>query len=145
MITKHEELVLNLISGHQTLPKQRLDKLYDNLTLVKTDVKEIKESHSFTQNDIDQRFSNKNEQEQRLEKELTSIKEEVGVVQVTKPTWAMEIHRNLLDLEDKSRRNNFYGKNVKARSMTFQKKNQRWKKRVYKYRKGASCWRKIKR
>ena len=61
MITKHEELVLNLISGHQTLPKQRLEKLYDNLTLVKTEVKEIKESHSFTQNDIDQRFSNKNE------------------------------------------------------------------------------------
>ena len=60
MFTKHEKLVLDLISGHQALLKQRLDQLCDSLTLVQIDVEELKESLSFTQNDIDQRFSNIN-------------------------------------------------------------------------------------
>ena len=34
MFTKHEKLVLDLISGHQALLKQRLDQLFDSLTLV---------------------------------------------------------------------------------------------------------------
>ena len=34
MFTKHEKLVLDLISGHQALLKQRLDQLCDSLTLV---------------------------------------------------------------------------------------------------------------
>ena len=33
MFTKHEKLVLDLISGHQELLKQRLDQLCDSLTL----------------------------------------------------------------------------------------------------------------
>ena len=60
MFTKHEKSVLDMISGHQTLLKQRLDQLCDGLTSVKTDIVELKESLSFAQNDIDQRFSNTN-------------------------------------------------------------------------------------
>ena len=69
MFTKHEKSVLDLISGHQALLKQRLDQLCDSLNSVKKDVGEHKESLSFTQNDIDQRFSNINEKVQSLEKE----------------------------------------------------------------------------
>ena len=54
MFTKHEKLVLDLISGYQALLKQRLEQLCDSLTSVKTDVEELKESLSFTKNDIDQ-------------------------------------------------------------------------------------------
>ena len=77
-----------------------LDQLCNSLTSVKRDVEELKESLSFTQNDIDQRFSNRNEKVQSLEKVLSSTKEDVGVIQI------LEIRRKLVDLEDKSRRNN---------------------------------------
>ena len=97
---------MDLILGHQTLQKQRLDQLCDSLTSVKTDVEELKESLSFTQNDIDQRFSKINEKIQSLEKELSSTKEDVRVIQTIEPTWALEIRRKLVDLEDRSRRNN---------------------------------------
>ena len=106
MFTKHEKSVLDLISGHQALLKQRLDQLCDSLTSVKTDVEELEESLSFTQNDIDQRFSNINKKVQSLEKEVGSTKEDIRVIQMTEPTWALEIHRKLVDLEDRSRRNN---------------------------------------
>ena len=106
MFTKHEKLVLDLISGHQPLLKQRLDQLCDSLTSVKTDVEELQESLNFTQTDIDQRFLNINEKVQSLEKELSSTKEGVGVIQTTEPTWTLEIRRRLVDLEDGSRRNN---------------------------------------
>ena len=58
MLTKHEKSVLDLISGDQVLLKQGLDQLCDNLTSVNTDVEELKESLSFTLNDIGQGFSN---------------------------------------------------------------------------------------
>ena len=106
MFTKHEKSVLDLISGHQALLKQRLDQLCDSLTSVKTDVEELKENLTFTQNDIDKRFSNINEKVQILEKELSSAKEDVRVIQTTEPTWALEIRRKLVNLEDRSRRNN---------------------------------------
>ena len=106
MFTKHEKSVLDLISEHQALLKQRLDQLCDSLTSVKTDVEELEESLSFTQNDIDQRFSNINKKVQSLEKKVGSTKEDVRVIQMTEPTWALEIHRKLVDLEDRSRRNN---------------------------------------
>ena len=86
MLAKHKKLVLDLISGHQTLLKQRLDQICNNLTSVKADVEEPKESLSFTQNDIDQRFSNIDEKVQSLEKELSLIKENVVVIQTTEPT-----------------------------------------------------------
>ena len=40
-----------------------------------------------------------------MEKELSSTKEYVGVIQTIESTWALEILRKLLDLEDRSRRN----------------------------------------
>ena len=66
MFTKHEKLVLDVISGHQALPNQKLDQPCDSLTSVKTDVEELKESLSFTQNNIDQRFPNINKKVQSL-------------------------------------------------------------------------------
>ena len=73
---------------------------------MKTDVQELKESLSLTQNDIDQKFSSINEKVQSLEKKLSSTKEDVRVIQTTGPTWVLEIRRKLMDLEDRSRRNN---------------------------------------
>ena len=73
---------------------------------MKKDVEELKEHLSFTQNDIDQRFSNTDEKLQSLEKELSSTKEDVAVIQTTEPTWALEIRRKLVNLQDRSRRNN---------------------------------------
>ena len=70
MLTRHEKLILDLISGHQALLRQRLDQLCDSLTSVKTNFEEFKESLSFTQNDIGKRFSNINQKVQSLEKEL---------------------------------------------------------------------------
>ena len=106
MFTKQEKSVLDLISGHHALLKQRLDQLCDSLTSVKTDLEELKESLSFTQNDIDQRISNINEKVQILEKELSSKKQDIRVIKTTEPTWELKIHRKLVDLEDRSRRNN---------------------------------------
>ena len=101
MFTKHEKSVLDLTSGHQALLKQMLGQLCDSLTSVKTDVEELKESLSFTQNDIDQRFLNiEIKKVQSLEKKLSSTKEEIGVIQTTEPTWPLEIRRKLVNLED---------------------------------------------
>ena len=63
ILAKHEQYVLDLISGHQALRSHRLDKLCDCLTLVKIDVEELNENLSFIQNDIDQRSLNTNENE----------------------------------------------------------------------------------
>ena len=106
MCTKHEKLMLGLTSRHQALLKQRLDQLYNSLTSEKTDVEELNESLSSTQNDIGQRFSNINEKVQSLEKELILTKEDVSVIKTTESTWVLEIRRKLVDLEDRSRRNN---------------------------------------
>ena len=73
---------------------------------MKTDVEDFKESPSFPQKHIDQKFLNINEKVQNLERELNSIKEDVGVIQTTEPTRELEICRKLVDLEDTSRRNN---------------------------------------
>ena len=94
IFTKHEKSVLVLISGHQSFLKQRLDHLCNNLTSVKIDVEQHKESLSFTQNNIEERFWNINQKVQSLEKELISKKEGVGVIQTTEQTWALKIHRN---------------------------------------------------
>ena len=99
--TKHEKLVLDLISGLLALLKERLDQQFDSLTSVKTDVEDFKESPTFTQKHIEQKFLNINEKVQNLEKELSSIKEDVGVIQTTEPTRESEICRKLMDLEDR--------------------------------------------
>ena len=91
---------------HQALLKEKLVQQCDSLISVKTDVVDFKESPSFTKKHVDKRFLNINEKVQNLEKELSSTKEDVGIIQITEPTWALEIHRKLVDLEDSSRRNN---------------------------------------
>ena len=79
---------------------------------MKTDVEDFKERPSFTQKHI----LNINEKVQNLEKELSSTKEDVGIIQTTEPTWALEIHRKLVDLEDRSRRNNLRILGIKENS-----------------------------
>ena len=98
-----KKLVLDLISGHQALLKESLDQQCDSLTSVKTDVEDFKESSSFTQKHIDRKFLNINEKAQNLSKELSSIKEDVGVIQTAEPTRELEICRKLADLEDKKK------------------------------------------
>ena len=68
---------------------------------MKADVEELKESLSFTQSDIDHRFSNVNEKLQSLEKELLSTKEDVGIIETTEPIWALEIQRKLVNFENR--------------------------------------------
>ena len=41
MLAKREKSVLDMISGHQILLKQRFDQLCDGLTSVKTDIVDI--------------------------------------------------------------------------------------------------------
>ena len=77
-----------------------------SLTSVKADVRDFKVSPSFTQKHIDQKFFSINRRVQNLEKELSSIKEAVGVIQTTEPTREWQICRKLVDLEDRSKRNN---------------------------------------
>ena len=113
MFTKHEKSVLVLISGDQSFLKQRPDQLCNSLTSVKTDVEEHKESLSFTQNNIEERFWNIYQKVQSLEKELISKKEGVGVIQTIKQTWALKVHRKLMDLEDRSRKNSLRILNAK--------------------------------
>ena len=76
--------MIDLISGNQVLLKQRLDQLCDSL--VEETLSLVKEILSFTQDDIDQSFSNINGQLKSLEKELILTKEDVGVIQTTEPT-----------------------------------------------------------
>ena len=97
---------LRRYTEHQALIRQGLDQQCDSLTLVKTDVQELKESLSFTQNDKYQSFLNINEKVQSLKIELSSTKEDVGVIQKTEPTWELEIRREFVDIEDRSRRSN---------------------------------------
>ena len=101
MCTKHEKLVLQA-----SITKEELGQLCVSLTSEKTDVEELKESLSFTQNNVDHRFSSLNEKVRSLEIELPSAKQDLGVKKTTEPTWALEIRRKLVDLEDRSRRNN---------------------------------------
>ena len=56
MFNKHEKLVLDLISEHQALLKEKLDQQSDSLTSVVANVEDFKESPSFTQKHIDQKF-----------------------------------------------------------------------------------------
>ena len=58
---------------------------------MKADVEDFKESPSFTQKHIDQKFLKINERVQNLEKELSSIKEDIGVMQTTEPARELEI------------------------------------------------------
>ena len=56
-----------------------------------------------------------------MEKNLLSLKKDVEVIQTTKPSRAIEIENKLVDLEDRSRRNNLRINGIK------EGKNKTWK------------------
>ena len=52
---------------------------------------------------------------QKLEEEVNQMKEELHVIQTTKASWATEADAKLVDLEDRSRRNNIRFEGIKER------------------------------
>ena len=55
-----------------------------------------------------------------MERNLFSLKKDIEVIQTTKPSWAIEIENKLVDLEDRSRRNNLRINGIK------EGKNETW-------------------
>ena len=100
---KQEEMfrswIMQLISGNTTLTNQRLDSL-------SKEIADLKESLEFTQEETEEKFSKLNEKITSMERNLFSLKKDIEVIQTTKPSWAIEIENKLVDLEDRSRRNN---------------------------------------
>ena len=41
-----------------------------------------------------------------MEKNLFSLNKDIGIIQTTKPSWAIDIENKLVELEHRSRRNN---------------------------------------
>ena len=50
---------------------------------------------------------------QKLEEKINLMKEELHVIQITKPSWAIETDAKLIDLDDCSRRNNLRFEGIK--------------------------------
>ena len=99
MFHKQEQSILALISGNNSQTNQRLDNL-------SKDINNLKESLEFSQNRYDEKFKNIGDKIQKLEEKINLIMEELHVIQTTKPSWAIETDAKLVDLEDRSRRNN---------------------------------------
>ena len=51
---------------------------------------------------------------QKLEEKINLMKEELHVIQTTKPSWAIETNSKLIGLEDHSRRNNLRFEGIKG-------------------------------
>ena len=58
-------------------------------------------------------FKNMDNKIQKLEEEINLINEELYIIQTTKPSWAIETDAILVDLEDRSRRNNLRFEGIK--------------------------------
>ena len=99
MFHKQEQSILALISGNNSLTKQRLDNL-------SKDINDLKESLEFFQNEYDDKFKNMGEKIQKLEEKINLMKEELHVIQTTELSWIITTDAKLIDLEDRSRRNN---------------------------------------
>ena len=99
MFHKQEQFILALISGNNSLTNQRLDNL-------SKDINDLKESLEFSKNEYDDKFKNTGDKIQKLEEKINLMKDELHVIQTTKPSWAIKIDTKLIDLEDRSRRNN---------------------------------------
>ena len=106
MFHKQEQSILALISGNNSLTNQRLDNL-------SKDINDLKESLEFSQNEYDDKFKNMGDKIQKLEEKINLMKEELHVIQTTKPSWAIETDAKLIDLEDRSRRNNLRFEEIK--------------------------------
>ena len=80
MFHRQEQSILVLISGNNSLTNQRLDNL-------SKDINDLKESLEFSQNKSDDKFRNMGDKIQKLEQKM---KEELDVIQTTKPSWTIE-------------------------------------------------------
>ena len=99
MFRSHENSIMQLISGNTTVTNQRLDNL-------SKEIADLKESLEFTQEKTEGKFRTLNEKISTMEKNLFSLKKDIDIIQTTKPSWAIDIENKLVDLEDRSRRNN---------------------------------------
>ena len=99
----------------ETLTNHRLDNL-------SKEIADLKESLEFTQEETEGKFSKLNEKITSMEANLFSLKKDIDVIQTTKPSWAIEIKNKLVDLEDRSRRNNLRSNGIK------EGKNEAWEK-----------------
>ena len=80
MFHRQEQSILVLISGNNWLTNQRLDNL-------SKDINDLKESLEFSQNKSDDKFRSMGNKIQKLEQKM---KEELDVIQTTKPSWTIE-------------------------------------------------------
>ena len=101
------------MSAYNSLTNQRLDNL-------SKDINDLKESLELSQNEYDDKFKNMGDKIQKLEEKINQMKEELHVIQTTKQSWAIETDANLIDLEDRSRRNNLRFEGIK------QHENESW-------------------
>ena len=99
MLRSHENSIMQLISGCTTLTNQTLDNL-------SKEIEDLKESLEFTQEETEGKFSKLNETITSMERNLCSLQKDIEAIQTTKPNWEIEIKNKLVDLEDRSRRNN---------------------------------------
>ena len=106
MFHKQEQSILAFISGNNSLTNQRLD-------ILSIDINDLKESLEFSQNEYDEKFNNMGDKVQKLEEEIDLMKEELHVIQTTKPWLAIETDAKLVDLEDRSRRSNLRFEGIK--------------------------------
>ena len=95
MFHKQEQSIVVLISGNNSLTKQHLDSL-------SKDINYLKESLQFSQNEYHDKFKNMGEKVQKLEEEINLMKEDLQVIQTTKPSWVIATDAKLVDLEDRS-------------------------------------------
>ena len=94
-----------------------LSKCLDNLS---KEIADLKQSLGFTQEETEGKFSTLNEKISTMEKNLFSLKKDIGITQTTKPSWTIDIENKLVDLEDRSRRNNLRINGIK------EGKNETW-------------------
>ena len=106
MFYKQEQLILALIYGNNSLTNQCLDNL-------NKDINDLKENLEFSQNEYDDKFKNMGDKIQKLKGKINLIKEELHVIQTTKPSWTIETDAKLIDLEERSRRNNVRFERIK--------------------------------
>ena len=107
MFRRHENSIMQLISGNTTLTNQRLDNL-------SKEIEDLKENLEFTQEETEEKFNKLNEKIATMERNLFSLKKDIEVIQTTKPSWTIEIKNKLLHLEDRSRRNNLRINGIKG-------------------------------
>ena len=99
MFRSHENSIMQFISGNTTLTNQRLDNL-------SKETADLKERLGFTQEETEGKFDTLNEKISTMEKNLFSLKKGIDIIQTAKPSWTIDIENKLVDLEDRSRRNN---------------------------------------